>query len=220
VEFAAPRVPNAGAPALLQLSVSIQEAGAITVSGQVQPGRDSSGVTRVPRDSSLYVAGMVLDADTVLARNTLPFNETRPVPRELLLGPITIAGPEIAGIQAPPPLLVWYGMARLGGDTVFVERGGDAVLRVNARLGTPIPAPQVRQWFLNLSGSAGTIQVSGSGYPPDTLRVPPQFLPGTPPTTIIASLLFYQSVQTRAPPGDYIGNIAMDTRALWVLRLR
>jgi hypothetical protein len=219
VEFAAPRVPNAGAPALLQLSVSIQEAGAITVSGQVQPGRDSSGVTRVPRDSSLYVAGLVLDADTVLARNTLPFNETRPVPRELLLGPITIAGPEIAGIQAPPPMLVWYGVASWAAHGVRGTRR-DAVLRVNARLGTPTPVPQVRQWFLNLSGSAGTIQVSGSGYPPDTLRVPPQFLPGTPPATIIASLLFYQSVQTRAPPGDYIGNIAMDTRALWVLRLR
>jgi hypothetical protein len=111
-------------------------------------------------------------------------------------------------------------MEKLGGDTVFVPRGGDAVLRVNAHLGQATPAVQVRQWFLTLSGPAGTIQVSGSGFPPDTLRVPPQFLPGTPPTTIAASLIYYQSAQLREPPGDYIVNVSMDARVQWVVLLQ
>jgi hypothetical protein len=205
---------------LLQLTVSFQEAGVLMVNGQLQPGRDSSGVTRVPRDSAVSVAGRVIEADTVLARNTLPFSETLPVPRALLAGPITIASPDIGGIKAASPLLVWYGMVKVGSDTVFVERGGDAVLRVNARLGEAVPQPQTRQWYLNLSGPGGSIQVSGSGLPPDSLRIPPQFLPGTPPATINAQLLYYQSLQVRPPPGDYIGNISMDTRVLWVIRLR
>ena len=220
VDFAAPRLPNAGAPALLQLSVSLQEAGAVSVSGQVQPGRDSSGVTRVPLDSTLYIAGRAIEADTVLTRNTLVFNDVGIVPREVLAGPITMAGPEIAKIQAPPPFLVWYGIVKVGGDTVFVPRGGDAVLRVNARLGDALPPVQTRQWFLDLSGPAGVIRVSGGGFPPDSMRIPPQWLPATPPATVIASLLYYQSAQTRDPPGDYIGNVAMDARLQWVVRLQ
>lgn len=220
VDFAEPRLPNAGAPALLQLSISLQESGVLMVNGQLQPGRDSSGVTRVPRDSAVYVAGQVIEADTVLARNTLPFSATLPVPQAVLTGPITIAGPAITGILAPSPLLLWYGMEKIGSDTVFVEPGGDAVLRVNAHLGQPTPAVQVRQWYLTFSGPAGTIQVSGSGFPPDTLRVPPQFLPGTPPATILASLIYYQSAQVREPPGDYIVNVSMDARTQWVVRLQ
>jgi len=220
VDFAAPRLPNAGAAALLQLSVGLQEAGVLIVNGQVQPGRDSSGVTRVPLDSALYVAGHVVEADTVLARNTLPFSATFAVPREALTGPITIAAPEIAGIQAPAPILVWYGIVKVGPDTVIVERGSDAVLRANARLGQPIPQAQTRQWFLTLNGPLGNIQVSGSGYPPDSMRVPPQWLPGTPPARINASLLYYQSAQLRDPPGDYIGNVSMDARLQWVVLLR
>jgi len=220
IDIVEPRLPNAGAPALLQLSVSLQEAGALLVNGQLQPGRDSSGVTRIPRDSALYVAGQVIEADTVLARNTLPFNATLPVAREVLAGAISIAAPEISGIRAPAPFLVWYGMVKVGPDTVIVARGQDAVLRLNAHLGTPRPAVQVRQWYLDLVGSSGSIRVSGSGAPPDSMRIPPQWLPATPPATLLASLLFYQSAQTRDPPGDYIGNVAMDARVQWTVRLQ
>ena len=220
IDFVAPRVPNAGAPALLQLTISLQEAGVLIVSGQLQPGRDSSGVTRVPLDSAVYVAGQVIEADTVLARNTLKFSDTRVVPKAGLAGPLSITGPAIAKIQAPPPFLVWYGIVKVGPDTVVVERGGDAVLRVNARLGTPLPNVQVRQWFLDLSGPGGVIRVSGGGFPPDSMRIPPQWLPATPPATVIASLLYYQSAQTRDPPGDYIGNVAMDARLQWIVRLQ
>lgn len=220
VEFADPRLPNAGAPALLQLSVSVQEAGAVSVTAQVQPGRDSSGVTRVPLDSALYIAGTVVEADTVLARNTLRFSSTFAVPREVVRGAITMAAPEIGGILAPAPFVMWYGIVKVGGDTVLVERGQDAVLRVDSRLGTHLPPVQVRQWFLDLSGPGGVIRVSGANYPPDTLRIPPQWLPGTAPATVLASLLYYQSVQLREPPGDYVGNVALDARLQWVLRLR
>ncbi|NJD10776.1 MAG: hypothetical protein FIB01_10220 [Gemmatimonadetes bacterium] len=220
IDFVDPRLPNSGAPALLQLSVSLQESGVLMVSGQLQPGRDSSGVTRVPRDSALYIGGQVIEADTVLARNTLRFDATVVVSRAVLAGPIAMAAPAITGIQTTAPFLVWYGLVKVGGDTVIVERGGDATLRVNARLGQAMPAVQVRQWYLDLSGPAGTIRVSGSGFPPDSMRVPPQWLPGTAPAPLLASLLCYQSAQTRDPPGDYIGNIAMDARTQWVVRLR
>jgi len=220
IDFAAPRLPNAGAPALAQLSVSLQEVGVMIVNGQVQPGRDSLGVTRVPLDSALYVAGQVLEADTVLARNTLRFSVQLPISPSVLSGPITMAAPAITGIEAPAPFLVWYALVKEGSDTVTVERGGEAVLRVNSNLGDPLPPPQTRQWYLSLSGPAGVIQVSGSGAPPDTMRVPPQWLPAEPPGTVIASLLFYQSAQVRDPPGDYIGNVAMDARVQWIILLQ
>ena len=220
VDFVDPRLPNAGAPALLQLSISLQEPSVLMVNGQLLPGRDSSGVTRVPLDSALYIAGQVIEADTVLARNTLRFDDTRVVPRAVLTGPITIAAPGIARIQAPAPLLLWYGIQKVGGDTVDVPRGGDAVLRVNARLGTATPSVQTRQWYLDLSGPGGVIRVSGSGFPPDSMRIPPQWLPGTAPAKITASLLYYQSVQTRDPPGDYVGNISLDARVQWTVRLQ
>jgi hypothetical protein len=220
IDFVEPTLPNAGAPALASLSVSFQEAGVLIVGGQVQPGRDSSGVTRVPQDSSVFVAGIEIPADTVLARNTLRFSETLAVPRELLRTAITVTTPPISGILAPPPIFIWYGIEKLGGDTVFVEPGGDAVLLVNARLGEAFPAVQVRQWFLDLVGSQGVIRVSGNGYPPDSMRIPPQWLPATPPATVTASLLYYQSGQVNEPPGDYRGNLAMDVRLQWVVRLR
>jgi len=37
---------------------------------------------------------------------------------------------------------------------------------------------------------------------------------------VTASLLYYQSVQVREPPGDYIGNVAMDARLQWTIILR
>jgi len=220
IDFTEPSLPNSGAPALAQLSVSLQENGVLMVSGQVQPGRDSSGVTRVPQDSSVFVAGIDIPADTVLARNTLRFSDTQVLPREALNDAIIIKTPPIAGILAPPPILIWYGIDKVGSDTVVVERGGDAVLRVNARLGEAVPPVNTRQWFLDLSGPGGVIRVSGNGYPPDSMRIPPQWLPATPPANINASLLYYQSGQVREPPGDYVGNISMDARLQWLVQLR
>jgi hypothetical protein len=52
------------------------------------------------------------------------------------------------------------------------------------------------------------------------MRIPPQWLPAEPPGTVFASLLFYQSVQVRDPPGDYIGNVAMDARVQWTILLQ
>jgi hypothetical protein len=79
---------------------------------------------------------------------------------------------------------------------------------------------QVRQWFLDLSGPQGVIRVSGSGFPPDSMRIPPQWLPATAPSVVSASLLYFQSAQVREPPGDYIGNISMDARLQWLVLLR
>jgi hypothetical protein len=163
IDFAAPHLPNSGAPALLQLSVSLQEVGVMIVNGQVQPGRDSLGVTRVPLDSALYVAGQVLEADTVLARNTLPFSVQLPISPSVLGGPITMAAPAITGIEAPAPFLVWYALVKEGSDTVTVERGGEAVLRVNSHLGVQPVRPGRRD--------SGERERSATGYHEDPTPV-------------------------------------------------
>lgn len=220
IDFADPVFPNAGAPALVTVSVSLQPQGVAFVNGRVQPGRDSTGVTRVPADSTLFVAGFAIEADTVEARNTLVFSELLQLSESQLRDSIVIATPPIHGIFAEPPRVRWYGMVRVGPDTVSVGPGEDLVLRVESRLGTADPPVQVRQWFMDLNGPTGTFRLSGTGFPPDTLRIPPQWIPATGPASVFASLLYYQSATLRPEPGDYIGSISMDARVQWSIRVR
>lgn len=220
VDFAEPVFPNAGAPAFVSVSASMFEQGSLFVNGRVQPGRDSTGVTRVPGDSSLVVSGIVIERDTVEARNTLVFNEALPIGPEGTREAVQIVTPPIHGILASPPQVTWYGITKIGTDTVSVQRGQDLVLLIEADLGQPIPVPDVRQWFLDLTGPTGSIRVSGTGLPPDTLRIPPQWIPANGPAGVAASLIFFQSATLRPPPGDYIGAFSLDARVQWQITVR
>lgn len=220
VDFAEPVFPNAGAPAFVSVSASMFEQGSLFVNGRVQPGRDSTGLTRVPADSSLLVAGEVIERDTVEARNTLVFSEGLQIGRERTREAVTIVTPPIHGILAAPPQVTWYGITKVGADTVSVLRGQDLVLLIEGNLGQPTPVPDVRQWFLDLNGPTGTFRVSGTGLPPDTLRIPPQWIPVSGPAGVSASLIFYQSATLRPAPGDYIGAFSLDARLQWQITVR
>jgi hypothetical protein len=95
--------------------------------------------------------------------------------------------------------------------------GGDLALVLESDLGTPEPAPGIRQWFLTIAGDSTTFRLGGDGLPPDTILVPARWIP--PGDSLAVRLIFSQSASVTPPPGDYVGIFALDTRLFWTVRM-
>jgi hypothetical protein len=215
-DFVEPDIPQAGAPASLQVSVSILDDGRATVTAQLTTGFDSLGVPRAIVDPTLRVMGRELQPGEAGPGEARSYAGTWVVDRAEALGPIVIEPPLVEGAPAPPSP-AWHGLRRAGPDTLRLRPGEDLALdlEVDHRGTAPI-----RQWFLQMTGAGGGIRLSADGPPPDRLVVPAVWLPAPlPDGSFRVTLTYAQSEGRMGPAGNYALSGSLSVRADWVVRL-
>lgn len=220
-DFVEPDFPEAGAPAVLQASVFIDEQGAGNINALLVPGLTFGGFVRdVPNDTLLFYDRAL--APTAVRRNgTREYNDAGIlVEGDPLAQPFVLVGPDVTDITGPPPRVRWPTIRKIGPDTVSWTRGTTLVLRVDTVLAPAEPPPQIQQWFLDLRGSDRSFRVSSDGLPPAELQIPGNFMPAAVGGNIFATLTFYQSGQQRSPGNDYVGNISFTVLLRWVIKVQ
>jgi hypothetical protein len=214
-DFVEPDIPQAGAPATLQVSVSILDDGRVTVSAQLATGYDSLGVPRAILDPTLRVMGRELQPAEAAPGEARSYAGSWVVDRAEALGPIVIEPPRVEGAPAPPSP-VWHGFRRAGPGVLPLRPGEDLALdlEVDHRGTAPI-----RQWFLQMTGAGGGIRLSADGPPPDRLVVPAIWLPTPlPDGSFRVTLTYAQSEGRMGPAGNYALSGSLSIRADWVVR--
>jgi hypothetical protein len=215
-DFIEPDIPQAGAPATLQVSVSIADNGSTTLTAALTTGFDSLGVPRAIADPTLRVMGRdLLPADTAVAE-VWRYEGSWVVHEGEALGPIVVEPPRVVGAPAPAPP-VWHGLRRVGSDTLLLPAGEDLALHLEVdERGT---AP-IRQWFLQMTGARGSIRLSADGPPPERLVVPTVWLPEPRSDGTFRVTLNYSQSETRVgPAGNYVLSGALSSRADWTVRV-
>jgi hypothetical protein len=215
VDLAEPNLPNLNASTVFNITVRQIPGQPISVTGSLAPGRDSIGVPRRVI-APLFVLNRQIDIGQPNAQHNYIISQAIAIDSTDFVGPFEIQPPLIEN-AAQPPIFRWYGMRRLDGDTVRTDSLGDVALHVQSRFGVePTPVPG-RQWFLELAGAGGTIHVSGDGLPPDTLRIPSQFIPMGSGDEVDASLIYFQSAVVVAQPVPYVSSVTLDVRTAWII---
>ncbi len=218
IDFVDPNIPgisDRGSAAVLEARITVTDSGRVNADVKVLPGLDFEGFRRVVLTPRLEAMDRILQPDTVRRDGTLRYVEVWDVDPDIVLGPITLRGPEIDGVVAPPPSIEWFGVRRAGPDSLRLEEGKDLWLGVIAVEGPSTPPPSIRQWFLTLTSGDHSFRLSSDGSPPDSIRVPPNWIPVG--DTVHARLIFTQSHVLNESPGDYTGVITADTRLFWFI---
>jgi hypothetical protein len=219
-DFADPQFPEAGAPAVLQVSAFVDENGQANISAMLLPGLTRGGFKRAVPDDTLRIFGLELAPDSVFRNGDRRYHFVGTVGAAPLDGPLTIEGPVVGDILGPPSRISWFGIRKQDPDTISWSRGTDLVLRVDTTLAPSVPAPQIQYWFLDLHGGGRAFRVSSDGLPPADIHLPTGWVPEATASTIVATLTFYQSGLQRSPSNDYIGNIAVNVQVRWIIRIR
>lgn len=220
-DFIEPDFPGAGAPAVFQATVTVDEGGKGNLGGLLVPGLASSGFLREIRNDSLLVNGKRIAPVNVRENATREYqisgfigDSTVTVPPVLDLLP-----PRVDDIASAPLHVRWYGVRKLDPDTITWVPGTDLVLRIDTAQATPEPFPQIRQWFLDINGVTRSYRISSDGLPPATLVIPPAFVPAPANNRIVVTMLWYQTGQYRSPAGDYITNVTLSVALTWIVRV-
>jgi hypothetical protein len=219
VEVAEPEMPDPRSPAVLQANMRIFDAGAFQVDGSLSPGREESGFLRVVQVPYIQAAGFLVAPQTLSQQGVRTYQSGFAVARGATSGPFDLVVPDIRGTTTLPAVR-WWGLQRVGSDTLVVHPGSDVVLRMDSVAAVSVPAHRWRQWFLEIRTGAQVFRVSADGAPPATLRIPSEWVPGRAGERSDLSLIYYQSTQLRAPDNTYIANIMLDTRMNWVVLFR
>ena len=217
VDLAEPNVPSLNSSTVFNITVRQIPRQGIDISGTLSPGRDSIGVPRRVL-TPLIAVGRTIPLGEPNAQRTYIIANRAPADSANFVGPFEIQPPVVEN-TAQPQIFRWYGLRRLDGDTVRTDALGDVSLHVQTRFGTDIMPNRTSQWFLELRGSAGVINVSGSGAPPDTLRIPSQFLPAGTGKRVDATLIYFQSATIVSQPVPYIASVTLDVRTEWIILL-
>jgi hypothetical protein len=216
LDFSDPVIPDRRAPAVLQANMRIFDAGVFQVDGSLSPGREESGFLRLVQQPFMQSGPFLIEPRTLSDRGVRTYQSSFPVARGATEGPFELVVPDVRGTASIPPVRFW-GLRRIGGDTVVVQRGADIVLRVDTVPEASVPATRFRQWFLEIQ--VGTsFRISGDGAPPAVMRIPAEWIPQTGVTQGTISLVYLQSAQLRSADNTYIANVALDTRLTWVVR--
>ncbi|MEX2281968.1 MAG: hypothetical protein WEE89_05755 [Gemmatimonadota bacterium] len=220
-DFLTPDLPESGAPAVFQANIYVDETGTFRLDGSLAPGLTLDGFRRTVRNDTIRVSTLLVPPNSVAGNGTrryaFPAQLADPV---AFSRPLTIAVPGVSDVGAVPPVFQWYGLSRVDGDSVIVARGSELVLRVSHQSGLSQPAPQIRQWFLELATNESSFRISGPGDPPDSLRIPPYWLPPASDGRVTAFLTYYVSGVYRPAPGDYLLILGASIRLRWNIRLQ
>lgn len=219
-DFVEPELPGAGAPAVLQVSAFVDEAGVVDVNAMLVPGFTIGGLQRAVEDDTVAIYGMKLGPRAVRKSGTREYSfQGRLDSPNPLTVPFTVTGPAIQEVSGPPPYVRWLGIRKTDPDTIVWLKGTELQLHVDTTLARNSPSPQIRQWFLELRGDNRSFRVSSDGYPPAILRVPTEWIPASTNGILTAQLSFYQSGTQRSPSNDYIGNISFTVSIRWVIKV-
>lgn len=218
-DFVEPEFPEAGAPAVLQVSAFVDEDANTTITGLLLPGRTRGGFLRAVPDDTLRIFGLAVAPDTVLRNGDRNYGFIGDLGGQPLNDALVIDGPVVLDIAGPPPHISWFGIRKLDPDTIAWTRGTELVLHVDTTLAPSLPPPQIQYWFLDLNGGGRAFRVSADGLPPAALHIPTGWVPAATDSTIIATMTFFQSGLQRSPANDYIGNIAVNVQVRWVIKV-
>jgi hypothetical protein len=215
VDLAEPNLPSLNSSTVFNITVRQIPGQPVIASGSLAPGRDSIGVPRRVL-TPLFVLNRAIDIGQPNAQRTFVIQQNIVLDSASFVGPFEIQ-PPIVENSATPTIFRWYGMRRLDGDTVRTDAVGDVALHVQTEFGTPGTPTPSRQWFLELTGAGGSIHVSGDGTPPQTIRVPVQFIPMGAGNRVDATLIYFQSATVVNQPVPYISSATLDVRTQWVI---
>lgn len=213
IDFVEPELPERGAPAVARIAVVLNDSGALALDGTLAPGFDDDGLRRRIADPTVVAAGETFTPSDTTDDGALRYHADEPIDPVLAHGTIEIRAPRPAPAGAAPAV-TWPGMHRLDRDTVMREPDGS--VRLHIELGPEPasgPAPEIRQWFLNLAGEASTFRLGGDGPPPAELDIPARFIPAGE----IAARLSYQQSATLRAGEVYVALITLDVRVHWVV---
>lgn len=215
VDFVEPDIPNADTPATLQVAITIVDGHTALVTGRLLPGFDHIGIRRPLDDPRLTVLGREIQPLEAGADTMRAYQDTLALEPGAALGPIVVEPPPVQGTAAPGPM-TWVGIQRLGPDTLVLAQGNDLTLELEVSEGG---TAAIRQWFVVLTGDAGTFRVSSDGPPPERITIPAHWLPSPRPDgTIGVSLTDIQSETRVGPVGDYVVSGTVSSRVSWTVR--
>jgi hypothetical protein len=219
IELVEPEIPDPRSPAVLQANMRIFDSGVFQIDGSLNPGRESSGFLRVVQVPFIQSGQFLVAPRTLSPQGVRTYLEGFSVPRGATAGPFELVPPDVRGTQ-PLPTVRWYGLQRVGSDTIRVRPGEEVVLRIDTVAAQSQPANRFRQWFLEIRTGVTVFRLSGDQPPPHLIRLPPEWVPGLLGGRSDISLIYYQSAQLRATDNSYIANVLLDTRLSWVVLFR
>jgi hypothetical protein len=219
VELTEPNIPDRRAPAVLQANMRIFDAGIFQVDGSLAPGREDTGFLRIVQVPFIQAGQFVVEPRELTPAGTRLYHASFPVPRNSTDGPFELVVPDVRGVTPLAPVR-WWGLRRIGPDTVVVRPGSDVAVRIDTVAAPSVPQHRARQWFLEIVTGVTVFRISGDQMPPLTLRIPAEWIPGRAGGSSRISLIYLQTAQLRAPDSSYIANVKLDTRLNWIVHFR
>jgi hypothetical protein len=215
-DFVEPDIPNADTPATLLVAIAITDGDRAIVTGRLHPGFDQIGIRRPLDSQPLAAFGREIQPWQVAPDTMLAYQDTLALGPGAALGPIVVEPPPVPGTTAPDPM-TWAGIQRLGPDTLVLAQGADLTVELEVSQGG---TAAIRQWFMVLTGDAGTFRVSSDGPPPERITIPARWLPTPGPEGTLAVTLTDIQSETRAgPAGDYVVSGTVSSRVGWTVRI-
>jgi hypothetical protein len=215
-EFDDPVIPERRAPAILQANMRVLEGGTFQIDGSLTPGREQTGALRIVQVPQIHASEFVAEPVDRDDRGVHMYFSTFTISAERAAGAFELVPPAVRGTTAVPPV-VWYGLRRVGADTLRLPAGADIVVRVDTVPQPSQPAQRTRQWFAEVRGAGTVFRLSADGAPPAALRIPADWVGGNAGGQAVVSLIYYQSAQLRTAGNTYIANVLLDTRMSWTV---
>jgi hypothetical protein len=220
-DFVEPDLSEAGAPAVLQMNLNLDETGLLRSDAILVPSLTVDGLRRTVPDDTLRVSGLALTPHDVRPNGTRRYSVNMTVQDPAaFVRPLRIESPLVTGVTAPPPVVAWFGLERADPDTVLVRAGDELLLHLIVEPGRAQPAPDQRLWTLELVGDTANFRIGAQGLPPATLRIPAHWVPVGGSGRVLGSLTYYLTGTYRPAPGDYIHMLAATLRIRWHIRLQ
>ena len=217
IDFIEPDLPARGAPAVIEATLRLFDDSTLQVDARLAPGFDALGLGRVVTRPTLRILGREVVPDSVLRNGTHLYRTELDV-AGVVFGPVEFDAPVVRDV-GPLPVVRWFPARRVGPDTIDIAAGEDLVITTALAAGQPEPPPAIRQWTVSLGAGEDRFTIGANGAPPDSIVIPARWVPDSPNGAIQVRLVYQQTADLHAPPGDYIGLLALDTRINWVVRL-
>jgi hypothetical protein len=220
-DFVEPDLPEAGAPAVLQTSLSLNETGQLQAGALLAPALTLDGLRRAVLVDTLRVSSVAITPDSVRPNGTREYRLSTIVQDPIgFTRPLRIKSPTVADVRAASPIIEWFALQRADPDTVIFGAGQDLLLNLIVEPGESRPAPDQRTWSLELVTDSGTFRIGAQGRPPATLRVPAYWVPPSGNGRVTAYLSYLLTGTYRPAPGDYLHTLSVNLRIRWNIRLQ
>ncbi|MGH7466806.1 MAG: hypothetical protein ACRENP_02365 [Longimicrobiales bacterium] len=221
LDFIEPDLPEAGAPAVLQMNLNLDETGQLHTNAILVPSLTVDGLNRNVPDDTLRVSGLEFVPSNVRRNGTRLYSvNTRVNDPVAFVRPLRIQPPQVTGVSAPPPVVAWFALERADPDTVVARVGEELMLHLVVEPGGAQPEPDQRLWILELVRDSASFRISAAGAPPTTLRIPAHWVPAGRSERMSAYLTYYLTGTYRPAPGDYLHSLAVNLRIRWHIRLQ